>query len=123
MRAGAAAGLAARGTGHSQSAGVGRLRIQPPPCWPLPPSLLPALAPRPRCDPCSAPSPGLLRFFLARFDVTGWPTTFAGQIRDFDNEGLIDKKNARRYDDCLSYTVVASKKVGRGPPAATWVWL
>ena len=25
---------------------------------------------------------------------------------------LVDKKNARRYDDCLSYTMVASKKVG-----------
>jgi hypothetical protein len=28
---------------------------------------------------------------------------------------LIDKKNARRYDDCLKYTMVAGKKV-RGPP-------
>ncbi len=28
---------------------------------------------------------------------------------------LVDKKNARRYDDCLSYTMVASKKVGKLP--------
>lgn len=27
---------------------------------------------------------------------------------------LIDKKNARRYDDCLKYTMVAGKKVRRG---------
>ena len=26
---------------------------------------------------------------------------------------LVDKKNARRYDDCLSYTMVASKKALR----------
>jgi hypothetical protein len=35
------------------------------------------------------------------------------QIKDFDVGDLVDKKNARRYDDCLSYTMVASKKVGR----------
>lgn len=34
------------------------------------------------------------------------------QIKDFDVGDLVDKKNARRYDDCLSYTMVASKKVG-----------
>lgn len=33
------------------------------------------------------------------------------QIKDFDVGDLVDKKNARRYDDCLSYTMVASKKV------------
>ena len=32
------------------------------------------------------------------------------QIKDFDVGDLVDKKNARRYDDCLSYTMVASKK-------------
>jgi 3-oxoacyl-[acyl-carrier-protein] synthase II len=49
----------------------------------------------------------------SRFDAAEFPTNFAAQIRDFDNEDLIDKKNARRYDDCLSYTMVASKKALR----------
>jgi len=47
---------------------------------------------------------------IDRFDASEWPTKFAAQIRDFDDEGLIDKKSARRYDDCLKYTMVAGKK-------------
>ena len=50
---------------------------------------------------------------ITRFDASEFPTNFAAQIKDFDNEGLIDKKNARRYDDCLSYTMVAGKKALR----------
>lgn len=50
---------------------------------------------------------------ISRFDASEFPTNFAAQIKDFDNENLIDKKNARRYDDCLSYTMVASKKALR----------
>lgn len=50
---------------------------------------------------------------ITRFDASEFPTTFAGQIKDFDNEGLVDKKNARRYDDCLTYTMVAAKKALR----------
>lgn len=50
---------------------------------------------------------------ITRFDASEFPTNFGGQIKDFDNEGLVDKKNARRYDDCLSYTMVASKKALR----------
>lgn len=50
---------------------------------------------------------------IDRFDAAEFPTNFGGQIRGFDNEGLIDKKNARRYDDCLSYAMVASKKALR----------
>jgi 3-oxoacyl-[acyl-carrier-protein] synthase II len=50
---------------------------------------------------------------IDRFDASEFPTNFAAQIRNFDNEGLIDKKNARRYDDCLSYTLVAAKKAMR----------
>ncbi|GAB4813590.1 hypothetical protein N2152v2_000636 [Parachlorella kessleri] len=50
---------------------------------------------------------------IDRFDATEFPTNFAAQIRGFTNEDLIDKKNARRYDDCLSYAMVASKKALR----------
>lgn len=48
--------------------------------------------------------------YISRFDATAFPTKFAAQIKKFDVEDLVDKKNARRYDDCLSYAMVASKK-------------
>mmetsp|Transcript_26777 Transcript_26777/g.44894 ORF Transcript_26777/g.44894 Transcript_26777/m.44894 type:complete len:470 (+) Transcript_26777:102-1511(+) len=47
---------------------------------------------------------------IDRFDTTEFPTKFAGQIKNFDSEGLIDRKNERRYDDCLKYTLVSGKK-------------
>lgn len=47
---------------------------------------------------------------IDRFDASEFPTRFGGQIKNFDDEGLIDKKNARRYDDCLKYTMVSGKK-------------
>lgn len=50
---------------------------------------------------------------ISRFEASEFPTNFAAQIKDFDNEELVDKKNARRYDDCLTYTMVASKKALR----------
>eukprot|EP00199_Chlamydomonas_sp_CCMP681_P000676 CAMPEP_0119104462 /NCGR_PEP_ID=MMETSP1180-20130426/2666_1 /TAXON_ID=3052 ORGANISM="Chlamydomonas cf sp, Strain CCMP681" /NCGR_SAMPLE_ID=MMETSP1180 /ASSEMBLY_ACC=CAM_ASM_000741 /LENGTH=460 /DNA_ID=CAMNT_0007089227 /DNA_START=36 /DNA_END=1418 /DNA_ORIENTATION=- len=50
---------------------------------------------------------------IDRFDAKDFPTRFGGQIRDFDVEGLIDLKNARRYDDCIKYTIVSSKKALR----------
>ncbi len=49
--------------------------------------------------------------YISRFDASDFPTKFAAQIKHFDVGDLVDKKNARRYDDCLSYTMVASKKV------------
>lgn len=48
--------------------------------------------------------------YISRFDASDFPTKFAAQIKGFDVGDLVDKKNARRYDDCLSYTMVASKK-------------
>jgi len=47
---------------------------------------------------------------IDRFDAKEFPTRFAAQIKNFSDEGLIDKKNARRYDDCLKYTMVSGKK-------------
>ncbi|WIA10553.1 hypothetical protein OEZ85_010740 [Tetradesmus obliquus] len=47
---------------------------------------------------------------INRFDASEFPTRFAAQIKNFDDEGLIDRKNARRYDDCLKYTMVSGKK-------------
>lgn len=47
---------------------------------------------------------------ITRFDASEFPTRFGGQIKNFSDEDLIDKKNSRRYDDCLKYTIVSSKK-------------
>ena len=47
---------------------------------------------------------------IDRFDIGEFPTKFAAQIRDFDNEGFVDKKNARRMDDCLQYALVSGNK-------------
>jgi len=47
---------------------------------------------------------------IDRFDTTDFPTKFAAQIRNFDNEGYIDKKNDRRLDDCLRYALVSGNK-------------
>lgn len=50
---------------------------------------------------------------IDRFDASKFPTRFAGQIKNFDVEGEIDGKNARRLDDCLKYGLVAGKKALR----------
>mmetsp|Transcript_4444 Transcript_4444/g.15889 ORF Transcript_4444/g.15889 Transcript_4444/m.15889 type:complete len:471 (+) Transcript_4444:112-1524(+) len=47
---------------------------------------------------------------ISRFDASDFPTKFAGQIEDFSSEGYIDKKNDRRMDDCIRYSIVAGKK-------------
>ena len=47
---------------------------------------------------------------IDRFDTEEFPTKFAAQIRNFDNEGIVDKKNARRMDDCLQYALVSGNK-------------
>jgi 3-oxoacyl-[acyl-carrier-protein] synthase II len=75
---------------------------------------------------------------IDRFDASAFPTKFAAQIKNFSSDGcdspvlcavtrfvwcehlwpcqhcclrrLIDRKNERRYDDCIKYTIVASKK-------------
>ncbi len=40
------------------------------------------------------------------------PKAFAAKFLRADAWGrLIDKKNARRYDDCISYSLVSAKKV------------
>jgi 3-oxoacyl-[acyl-carrier-protein] synthase II len=44
------------------------------------------------------------------FECGEYTTRFAGEIKDFDPSGYIDKKNARRMDACIKYTMVAGKK-------------
>jgi hypothetical protein len=47
---------------------------------------------------------------IDRFDISKFPTKFAGQIRGFSANGYIDGKNDRRLDDSLRYCLVSGKK-------------
>ena len=44
------------------------------------------------------------------FPCSEYPTRFAGSVRHFEVEGYMDKKQARRVDPFISYTMVAGKK-------------
>lgn len=47
---------------------------------------------------------------VTRFDVSsGYPSTIAGEVRDFDPEEYIDKKEAKRMDRYTQYAVAAAK--------------
>lgn len=46
---------------------------------------------------------------ITEFPCEDYPTRFAGVIRDFNPEQYLDKKQARRVDKCIAYTVGASK--------------
>lgn len=45
------------------------------------------------------------------FSVEGYSTRFAGEIKGFQCNGYVTKKNERRMDNCIKYTMVAGKKV------------
>ncbi|KAJ7518566.1 hypothetical protein O6H91_21G074900 [Diphasiastrum complanatum] len=47
---------------------------------------------------------------IDRFDISQFPTKFAGQIRNFSTEGYIDGKNDRRLDNCIRFCLVSGKK-------------
>lgn len=47
---------------------------------------------------------------IDRFPCADWPTHIAGEIKDFDPSGYMDKKQARRVDPFILYTMVAGKK-------------
>lgn len=47
---------------------------------------------------------------ITSFDASGFSTRFAGEIKNFDPGDYIDKKQARRVDKFISYTMVAGKK-------------
>lgn len=44
------------------------------------------------------------------FDCKDYPTRFAGAVSDFEMEKYMDRKQARRVDPFIRYTVVAGKK-------------
>ena len=45
------------------------------------------------------------------WDTHGYSTQFAGEIKELDVSQYVNKKMARRLDDCIKYTIVAGKKV------------
>lgn len=47
---------------------------------------------------------------ITEFPCEDFPTQFAGIIRDFDPGDYLDKKQARRVDKFIAYTMVAGKK-------------
>ncbi len=47
---------------------------------------------------------------IEEFPCAEYPTRFAGAIRNFDSGEYIDKKQARRVDPFIRYTMVAGKK-------------
>jgi 3-oxoacyl-[acyl-carrier-protein] synthase II len=47
---------------------------------------------------------------ITEFPCAEFPTRIAGTIKDFDPGEYLDKKQARRVDKCISYTMVAGKK-------------
>lgn len=47
---------------------------------------------------------------IDQFDCSEYPTRFAASVSDFDPEGYIDRKQARRIDPFIAYGVVAGKK-------------
>ena len=47
---------------------------------------------------------------ITKFPCENYPTRFAGQIDHFSSEEYMDKKQARRVDPFISYTLVAGKK-------------
>lgn len=47
---------------------------------------------------------------ITGFDVSDYSTQIAGEIKEFDATGYLDKKQARRVDKFIAYTVVAGKK-------------
>lgn len=48
---------------------------------------------------------------IESFSCEDYSTRFAGEIKGFQCNGYVSKKNARRMDNCIKYTMVAGKKV------------
>lgn len=47
---------------------------------------------------------------ITGFNCDDLSTKIAGEIKDFDPEGYLDKKQARRVDKCMAYAMVGGKK-------------
>jgi len=47
---------------------------------------------------------------IERFDVSDLPVKFAAQVKDFDPSSVLDRKEVRRYDPFLWYTIAAAQE-------------
>lgn len=47
---------------------------------------------------------------IDRFDASGFGTQIAGQVRDFDAEGLLGRKEARKMDRFCQYAMFAAEQ-------------
>ena len=47
--------------------------------------------------------------YITQFDTTDYPTKIAGEVKDFQPEDYIDKKEARRMDRFVQFSVAAAK--------------
>ncbi len=45
---------------------------------------------------------------ITHFDTTNYPTTFAGQIENYDSNGYFDRKEARRLDPVTQYGLIVA---------------
>ena len=50
---------------------------------------------------------------ITRFDASGYPSTIAGEVRDFDIKEYVDKREARKMDAFSHYAVAASAQAMR----------
>ncbi|NJN81656.1 MAG: beta-ketoacyl-ACP synthase II [Caldilineaceae bacterium] len=48
--------------------------------------------------------------YISRFDTSDLRTTFAGEVRNFDAEDYMDRKEARRTDPYIQFALAASKE-------------
>ncbi|XRB14353.1 3-oxoacyl-[acyl-carrier-protein] synthase [Pseudoscourfieldia marina] len=46
---------------------------------------------------------------IERFDTEGFPTRFAGEIKDFSSGGLMNVRMERRADNCIRYLMTAGR--------------
>ena len=47
---------------------------------------------------------------ITRFDTTGYETTFAGEVRDFDPASAIGRKDSRRMDRFSQFSIVSARE-------------
>jgi 3-oxoacyl-[acyl-carrier-protein] synthase II len=46
---------------------------------------------------------------ISRFDTSEYPCRIAGEVRDFDAEDFMDKKQSRRFDVFIHYAIASAK--------------